>query len=313
VSNPVNELAKNILKKSLEECSEAELQQLINQYPYFGPARLLFAKKLQEENSPSLGEEVQTTSLYFSNRLWLQYLLNANSVSHVSTGYPQPEAEETRAENKVPVFVDKIELANEKSEAEIISYPVEEIHEPNEDSVDTPGPDDTLPEESSLSGNKETEILPETGNEEISEKAETPIEMRSLKIEPLNAGSELIFEPYHTVDYFASQGIKFRDDEKPKDQFSQQLKSFTEWLKMMKRIPAAGTTIVTDTVTEKRVEQLAEHSLAERHVVTEAMAEVWTKQGNRAKAEEIYRKLSLLDPAKSSYFAAKIEDLKKTS
>ena len=43
------------------------------------------------------------------------------------------------------------------------------------------------------------------------------------------------------------------------------------------------------------------------------MAEVWKKQGNKAKAEEIYDKLSLLDPAKSSYFAAKIEELKKTS
>jgi len=43
------------------------------------------------------------------------------------------------------------------------------------------------------------------------------------------------------------------------------------------------------------------------------MAEVWIKQGNTAKAEEIYRKLSLLDPLKTAYFAAKIEDLKKTS
>jgi len=47
--------------------------------------------------------------------------------------------------------------------------------------------------------------------------------------------------------------------------------------------------------------------------VREAMAEVWIKQGNTAKAEEIYRKLSLLDPLKTAYFAAKIEDLKKTS
>jgi len=41
------------------------------------------------------------------------------------------------------------------------------------------------------------------------------------------------------------------------------------------------------------------------------MAEVWEKQGNAAKAIEVYTKLSLLDPSKSLYFAAKIEDLKK--
>ena len=57
--------------------------------------------------------------------------------------------------------------------------------------------------------------------------------------------------------------------------------------------------------------QLAEHSLEDREVITEAMAEVWEKQGNASKAMEIYSKLSLLDPSKSVYFAAKIEDLKK--
>jgi len=46
-------------------------------------------------------------------------------------------------------------------------------------------------------------------------------------------------------------------------------------------------------------------------VVTEAMAEVWEKQGNAVKAQELYEKLSLLDPAKSAYFAAKIEHLKQ--
>ena len=55
---------------------------------------------------------------------------------------------------------------------------------------------------------------------------------------------------------------------------------------------------------------MAESSINDREVVTEAMAEVWEKQGNHAKAVEIYQKLSLLNPAKSSYFAAKIEQLK---
>ena len=59
------------------------------------------------------------------------------------------------------------------------------------------------------------------------------------------------------------------------------------------------------------MEQLAGQSITDREVLTEAMAEVWEKQGNTLKATEIYRKLSLLEPAKSAYFAAKIEGLKK--
>jgi len=123
--------------------------------------------------------------------------------------------------------------------------------------------------------------------------------------------SDLLFEPYHTVDYFASQGIKFKEEERPADPFGRQLKSFTDWLKTLKRLPV--TEIATQPVSsgEKKVEVMAAHSLEDRDVITEAMAEVWEKQGNHAKALEIYSKLSLLEPAKSAYFAAKIEALKK--
>ena len=133
---------------------------------------------------------------------------------------------------------------------------------------------------------------------------EPAIEIPTLKTEPGDTvKSELVIEPYYTVDYFASQGIKFKEEEKPKDKFGQQLKSFTDWLRTMKRLPDSEISVTEEPKTEQKVEQMAEHSLAERHVITEAMAEVWVKQGNNAKAEEIYRKLSLLDPLKTAYFA----------
>lgn len=111
------------------------------------------------------------------------------------------------------------------------------------------------------------------------------------------------FEPYHTVDYFASQGIKLQQSEFGQDKLGKQLKSFTEWLRSMKKLPAASTQ------QDEVVSVIAEHSLEDKEVLTEAMAEVWIKQGNREKAREIYGKLSLQNPSKSSYFAAKIEQL----
>ena len=120
----------------------------------------------------------------------------------------------------------------------------------------------------------------------------------------------LVFEPYYTVDYFASQGIKNVIEEKPKDRFSQQLKSFTDWLKAIRQLPPQQIAAMTDSGSEEKVVQLATHSLEEKAVDTEAMAEVWIKQGHPEKAKEIYRKLSLLDPSKSSYFAVLIEKLK---
>ena len=75
-------------------------------------------------------------------------------------------------------------------------------------------------------------------------------------------------------------------------------------------MPPQQIAAMTDSGSEEKVVQLATHSLEEKAVETEAMAEVWIKQGHPEKAIEIYRKLSLLDPSKSSYFAVLIEKLK---
>lgn len=123
--------------------------------------------------------------------------------------------------------------------------------------------------------------------------------------------SSLTFDPYHTVDYFASQGIKNQPEEKPTDKFGQQLKSFTEWLKTLKSAAAQENTAITDNNSEEIVVSLAQHSVEDRNVISEAMAEVWIKQGELQKALNIYNKLSLLNPSKSSYFASLIENLKK--
>jgi len=132
-----------------------------------------------------------------------------------------------------------------------------------------------------------------------------------LKMPEEKAGlsEAMLFEPMHMVDYFASQGIKLSDDVQTADKLGKQLKSFTEWLKTMKKVHTeteAGNPVKTDA----SVQILAENSNAEAEVLTEAMAEVFARQGKMAKAKEVYQKLSLLNPAKSTYFAAKLENLK---
>jgi hypothetical protein len=142
-------------------------------------------------------------------------------------------------------------------------------------------------------------------------RADEPVIPVPVPVEAVNPANDLVFEPYHTVDYFASQGIKFKEEERPTDEFGKQLKSFTDWLKTLKRLPATELAKNVTPQSENKVEELAGQSITDREVLTESMAEVWEKQGNTLKAIEIYRKLSLLEPAKSAYFAAKIEGLKK--
>jgi hypothetical protein len=127
---------------------------------------------------------------------------------------------------------------------------------------------------------------------------------------PASPAPELVFEPFHTIDYFASQGIRLTIDENPGDALGKQLKSFTDWLKVMRRLPQKDReTAVPDRVAEQAVQDFAAHSIQSKDILTETMAEVLIKQGMRDRARAIYEKLSLLNPDKKAYFAAKIEQL----
>ncbi|HEV7621238.1 MAG TPA: hypothetical protein VGO09_05875 [Flavisolibacter sp.] len=165
---------------------------------------------------------------------------------------------------------------------------------------------------SELAPEPEIELLPEGQMETITNEPEVENAVSNTPDITEQASTEepLAFEPFHTVDYFASQGIKLAQDEIPKDKLGKQLKSFTEWLKTMKRLPEKQIIQNIDTVSEKNVQHLAEDSIHDPSVVTESMAEVWLKQGNIPKAIEVYNKLKLLNPSKMAYFAAKIENLK---
>ena len=143
-----------------------------------------------------------------------------------------------------------------------------------------------------------------TPTQEVSVVEEAPTVAPAVTAEPV-----LTFEPYHTIDYFASQGIRLKLDENPTDQLGKQLKSFTDWLKVMRRLPQKEKEIVPDRVAEQAIQSIAAHSIEGKEVLTETMAEVLAMQGMPERARIVYEKLSLLNPGKSAYFAAKIEQL----
>ena len=286
----IDQLVRTLLQKeSLEQCSLQELEQFAGRHPYFGAAQLLLAKKMQLENSDGYREQLQKTYLFFHNPLWVHRLLG-------ETEQAPPEMEQA---NETARVADVTGGDNNKTGL-TMPAPVEET--PSEEvpvEIATPVPEETV------AISTEMQAEPVQPSEPVAENG-----AEALKEDNSAANNDaLVFEPYHTVDYFASQGIRYRPEDKPQDKFGRQLKSFTDWLKVMKRLPATEIAAAAEPAAEKKVEQMAERSLQEKDVVTEAMADVWIKQGNRERAREIYRKLSLLDPSKSAYFASKIEEL----
>jgi hypothetical protein len=300
-------LARSILnKETLDQCSVQELKQLAGKYPFFGPVQYLLAKKLQGHNQEQYLEQIQKASLVFQNTLWLQQLLNETGEAEITEAAQAFEINDPLPEPEKPMLiVEEIQVPVKDLQNEVTPEPI--IETPPLEIVSSEIPDEKVEQTPEPVGEIEATIIPEEN------EPEPLMEIPRLKIEPLDpAKTDLVFEPYHTVDYFASQGIRVKDEEKPTDKFGQQLRSFTEWLKTLKRLPVSEATQHIGVNAEQKVEQLADQSIKDREVITEAMAEVWEKQGNAQKAIEVYTKLSLLEPSKSLYFATKIDALKKT-
>jgi len=114
-------------------------------------------------------------------------------------------------------------------------------------------------------------------------------------------------------DYFAAQGIELDLSKLPQDKFTQQLRSFTAWLKVIKNkdgIDQGDQIAVLAPDQEQIIAQIAEKANIPADILTESMAEIWEKQGNLKKAIATYEKLSFIFPEKSVYFASRIEHLK---
>jgi hypothetical protein len=300
----INQLVRSLLQKdSIDECSIQELQQYAEKHPYFGAAQLLLAKKLKAENAEQYTEQLQKTYLFFHNPLWVEALVNETGNAKITA--PEKAVTIPEEEKIEPFIAEEINIPSTTTFENIESFASANVI--TEEIKPEPSIEMTAPAFEPVG-------TMEQDSEIVASAEEQPINIPALKIEAIDpTKTPLTFEPFYTVDYFASQGIKFKEEEKPKDKFGQNLKSFTDWLKVMKRLPVSEIVKNTNAITEQKVEQMAEHSLESKEVVTEAMAEVWEKQGNKAKAIDIYGKLSLLEPLKSAYFAAKIEDLKKTN
>lgn len=262
------------------------MHELINKLAFS-----LFKKNSVDECSIEEVTELAKQYPYFSSA---QILLAAKQKQ---TDHPGFEKQLTTASLRVnnPLWLDHL-LSNISQAEKIVleeKVPVEEVlEEPNNDEL--------------VLEKNHREFTAPSKKEEVVTAESQPI------VQKPESKDALVFEPYYTVDYFASQGIKNVIEEKPKDRFGQQLKSFTEWLKTIRQLPPQQIAAMSDTPSEQKVVELAGHSIEDRNVVTEAMAEVWIKQGQPEKAVAIYHKLSLLDPSKSSYFASLIENLKKS-
>lgn len=307
----INTLSNTVLSGPLESCDLAELQRLSEMHPYSSAIQLLYARKLQAAGSAAYAEQLQKTLLYYNNPVFIKHLIEreeCSPVTLVNTNLAATPPPPTPLTGK-----DVIETAVQPKDAAETEQDPLVAEEPEEQRTTEADEAPAVSAQVAMSAGEIHTI--NDGDAEMVHPEEDDATLPPLpafRFEPIDpAKAELAFTPYHTIDYFAAQGIQLGEEQNAGDRFGTQLKSFTAWLKQMKRLPGAtakGNITLTE---EKSIEQMAEQSLQGENADTEAMAQVWAKQGHAKKAIEIYKKLSLQIPAKSAYFAAKIDHLKK--
>ncbi len=198
-------------------------------------------------------------------------------------------------------FLDEVQIATEEN----VEFSSTETEIPQAEAENVPSVSNTKKE------NENDENGEPDEHERMFQNIKAMLDATSEEAEADTENAVIPIDPYYTIDYFASQGIKLELEQNPKDQLGQHLKKFTHWLKHMKKLgPEDATEVIARTQTEADIQKIAESSNTVRAVVTEAMASVLEKQGKKDKAIELYKKLSFLNPDKSAYFAGKIKNLK---
>ena len=259
-------------RESMDEMTLDELKSHAEAFPYSSIIQFLYTCKLKSQYHLDFPEAVSKTALFFDDSSWLNYQLR----------------EEGEKGNFRKILYGS--QHNDANEVEGLNLPAEGRGVEEVDFDENEG------------GFHDPAIV----------QAIEKIELQDPNTNPAsgtNKDFDFQLTPYHTIDYFASLGIKI-NMENEKDELSLKVKSFTAWLKTMKRLQPGPETVTVKDIQSILNTQNDKENQPEA-ILTEAMAEVYLKQGLREKAIDVYDKLSLQNPLNSHKFADKISQIKE--
>lgn len=289
------------------EVDVESIEQLSKQFPFFAPVQYLLSRKIKKTNPEQYRAQIAKTAIFFNNPHWLNDLLikeeqeeqeelSENAIPEFEEGEPDselPDGEtEIKSDENAPQETNSVrdEVDVFQGDTNVIQNKVDVIQDET----------DAIQDEVDAVRDEKVDVVRDATVTIRGEVDAIQDEIDDLPVVPI--------EPLFAVDYFASQGIRLTEGD-TKDKLSQKLRSFTEWLKTMKKIHPEKLEQEMDEKTSSSIQHIAEVSNTSDEIITETMAEVYAHQGLRNKAAEVYQKLSLLNPDKRTYFAAKISKL----
>lgn len=305
--------------------NKAFLQDIVRTFPYFQLAQVLYAKQLYDDNDTGVAARVKLASAYAPNRRAMYLLFRKQRDTAISVParesktFVKPVATEEQKYNFVfrpaePPVVKE----TPKPGAFIVSLPkTEEIKkEQEEEKESTASPvSETFLEKEILSNIAVTQTEQEIT--EIPPSVEENMEVSAPEPLPIAAGTvpEAISQPEPQPDINSKHsfeewlrivpGVKSADSGKAKAAPAKSIDVIDRFLANEPRISKPKAEFFSPA-------KAAKMSVSEdESLVSETLAGIYLAQGNLHRALKAYESLLLQNPEKSTYFAARIEEIRR--
>jgi len=274
----------------LNELTLNELNEVLQRYPFFQAARMLYLKNLALLNDDRYNTALTLTSLYAPNRKALYQLIHNEEVLHDNLSVKNSNLKNTdvnESPNKLLTEINKKDInqeTNVKIENEVErSAPVSTIA------------DDIIAKINALNETKKTE-----SQLQDDKKISFDIITENKKLD--NDASTMTFDEwlYHISNKKTEQNEKHSFESANPNAIIDQFLDNANQISRIKANPNSQNEDLTENLTPPE----------ELEIVSEPLAQLYYKQGYYERALKIYEKLFLKYPEKSIYFATLIQEIK---
>ncbi len=289
-----------------------EVYELIDLFPYFQSAHLLLLKGLKDNEDIKFEKQLRSSAVHIADREVLYYLLKSESQEEIAL--------EKNSTDIIPIIIpDSIETSEPADTEQTV--------------IETAKNSDLLISEFERDTDTLIDQEPEDGKERVASHSvllqgnkEDYDDRVILIMDENNQGEEekvFFMDPGFSIPE-KEELLELDTEVNGISSFDNKIENINyESVKQVSKKHLQSELIDKFIINNPRIEPAREKSnlpvedLSKPHVeekesfVTETLARIYVTQGYYSKAIEIYEKLSLKFPEKSTYFAAQIEKVKE--
>jgi tetratricopeptide (TPR) repeat protein len=274
----------------LNEKSLGELKEILDEFPFFQTAHMLYARNLLNEKSFRFTNQLKIAAASVTDRSMLYFLLH-------------PKArQEAEARKKVPDEIPQMAIS---PETEINDRDTEEdgFFELADESTHTTPVKNSAVEDTTDTTTEEDDIPPKRPQKSFDLLDFDVMEPSFYQLDEEVKSIEGLSKLSKSINRNAKKNNQTQEEEPEKGGSKDNL--IDKFLETKPKIaPVKKGDVQHEDISERSAEETDEF-------MTETLAHVYVKQGYYEKAIKAFQKLSLKYPEKSVYFARQIEEVRK--